>query len=266
VTAKPAIPARLAPAQTRVGTSIPAAKAGIGVRHAWFLSLIIILELLLAGCSGSITHEVCGTVLSAEGSVTNEQRSGPSRPLDLNSKLCAGTIIRTSSASTARIACLSNALVQLSEKTALEIDSLTLRKDGNETEDEMEARAVKCRLLTGAVHISHRGSEGVAEFVAATPHGILTAKFNCMVRLAVDGKTTRITCASGDVTFQPADGHPAFLVKAGFVSEWPSDAPAVVAAADSAAYQQELVEALDVEQRLGALAKDRRSAMPWKAD
>jgi hypothetical protein len=87
-----------------------------------------------------------------------------------------------------------------------------------------------------------------------------------MVRLAVDGKTTRITCASGDVTFQPADGHPAFLVKAGFVSEWPSDAPAVVAAADSAAGQQELVEALDVEQRLGALAKDQRSAMPWKAD
>ena len=143
---------------------------------------------------------------------------------------------------------------------------MTLRKDGNETEDEMEARTVKCRLLTGAIHISHRGAEGVAEFVAATPHGILTAKFNCMVRLAVDGKTTRITCASGGVTFQPADGHPAFAVEAGFVSEWPSSASIVVPAAESAAGQQEVVEALDVEQRLVSLAKDRRAALPRKAD
>ena len=130
----------------------------------------------------------------------------------------------------------------------------------------MEARSVRCRLLTGAIHISHRGAEGVAEFIAATPHGVLTAKFNCMVRLAVDGKTTRITCVSGGVTFQPADGQPSFSVNAGFVSEWRSDAPTIVGAAESAAGQQEVVEALDIEQRLVALAKDRRVVMPWKAD
>jgi hypothetical protein len=226
---------------------------------------LIVLELLLAGCSGSTTHEVCGIVLATEGSVTIEQRNGPLQPLDLNSKLCAGTVIQTSSTSTAQIACLSNALVQLSEKTALEIESVTLRKDGNETEDEIEARAVKGRLRTGAIHISHRGAEGVAEFVAATPHGILTAKFNCMVRVAVEGKTTRITCASGSVTFEPADGHPAFAVEGGFVSEWPCPAPVVVAAAESAAGQQEVIQALEVEQRLGALAKSRRAVMPWKA-
>lgn len=213
-----------------------------------------------------MTHEVCGIVLAAAGSVTSEQRAGQSRPVDLDSKLCAGAIIRTSSASTAQIACLSNTLVQLSENTALEIDSVTLRKDGNETEDEMEARAVRCRLLNGAIHISHRGAEGVVDFIADTPQGTLRAKFNCMIRLAADRQKTRITCASGGVTFQPADGHPAFSVEAGFVFEWPSVSPTVVAAAESVAGQQEVLDALDVEQRLAALAKTRRAAMPWKVD
>jgi hypothetical protein len=219
--------------------------------------------LLLAGCTGNTTHQVCAVVLAVEGSVTADgQRVVAPSGTDRSVPACPGTILRTSADSKAQIACLSNTLVDLSENSTVEIVDLTLRKDGNETEDEMEARSVRCRFVTGTMTIAYKGAEGVSEFIAATPHGTLVAKFSCVVRLAVDNQTTRITCASGMVSFEPSNGRPAIWVEAGFVAESPARGTTIVPAAETAAGQQDVASALEVERQLATLAMARRATLP----
>jgi hypothetical protein len=225
---------------------------------------ILALGFLLNGCGGAITHEVCGTVLSTDGPVEiNGHAAGSPNSLP---DLCAGAIIRTSSGAKIEIACLPNALLHLSENATLEIESITLRKDGNETDDEIEARAARCRLKSGVMDLSHQGTEGVAEFIASTPHGRLIAKFNSVARVAVDDKKTRILCASGTVTFVPTNGGAPVIVEAGFVAECPSTRPTVAAAAGNASDQQALIDLFDRAQRLESLLKSRGASFPRKSD
>ena len=181
---------------------------------------IAAVSLLLTGCTGNTTHQVCAVVLAVEGAVTADgQRVVALSGTDPGPPVCPGTIIHTSTDSSAQIACLTNALVHLSENSTVEIANLNLRKDGNETEDEMEARTVRCRLATGTITIAYQGAEGVSEFIAVTPHGTLIAKFSCVVRLVVTNEAVRVACASGMVTFEPSNAGPPVLVEAGFVAE-----------------------------------------------
>jgi hypothetical protein len=232
-----------------------------GDRNRW--AQVIAVSLLLAGCTGNTTHEVCAIVLAAEGSVTaDDQRIVAPHRTNGGSPLCPGTIIRTSANSSAKIACLSNTLIHLFENSTVEIDRLTLRKDGNETDDEMEARSAHCRLAMGTMTIAYQGAEGVSEFIAVTPHGTVTAKFSSVIRLEVDNQVTRITCASGMVSFEPSNGHPPVLVEAGFVAESTASETTMVPATTTAKAQQAISNALDVERQLAALAISRRETLP----
>jgi hypothetical protein len=235
-----------------------------GSRTRW--TRIAALALLLAGCTGNTTHQVCAIVLAAEGSVTADgQRVASPSGTDSGSPLCPGTVVRTSADSSAQIACLSNSLVHLSENSTVEIGRMTLRKDGHETEDEMEARSVGCRLAIGTITIAYQGAEGVSEFTAVTPHGTLTAKYSSVVRLVVDNQTARITCASGMISFAPSNGRAPVLVEAGFVAESSARGTTLAPAATTAAGQQEVANALDIERQLAALALSRRETLPWKS-
>jgi len=207
---------------------------------------------------GATTHEVCGTVLDAEGVVElSEHAGGAFHAIDRHSTLCAGANIRSSAGSAAEVSCFPNALIHLSEKTTLEIETLTIRKDGNETDDQVENRSARCRLVMGTIDFSHQGTEGVAEFIVSTPQGKVIAKMNCVARIRVDDKKLRVTCANGMVNLLPADGSPAQTVEAGFVAEWPNKAPIVIAAADSSSGQHDVTEAFDAGQRLDAMLKAR---------
>lgn len=234
-------------------------------RTSWECCLrIVAASLLLAGCSGNTTHQVCGVVVAAEGAVTIDGQpvfvpEGTSR----GSQLCPGTILRTSTASTAQIACLSNTLLELAEKSTLKMDSLSLWKDGNETEDEIEARSMRCHFSAGTLTIAYHGAEGVSEFIAVTPHGILTAKFSCVARLVVDDQTTHISCANGTVVFEPSDGRPGIPVEAGFIAESSARETAIKPAAATAAGQQEITRSLEIERRLATSALARRATLPW---
>jgi hypothetical protein len=220
------------------------------------------LGLLLTGCIGGTSHDVCGLVLAVNGSVTIAEAHAPARRVDSGSAFCPGSILRTSVTSSAQIACPESTRIQLSEETELELDRLTLRKDGNETGDEVEARQIHCRLPTGLIYLSHQRPWGSAELTIVTPHGTLTANSDCLIRVRVNNKTVRITSAGGTSTFQPADGQPAREVTAGFVCEWPSSEPAPVAAANDAAGQQEIAALFSAEERFNALTLARRSAPP----
>ena len=228
-----------------------------------YIAAILALGFLLNGCGGAITHEVCGTVLSTDGPI--EINGHPAGSPNSLPDLCAGTIIHTSSGGKIEIACLANALIHLSEDTTLEIESITLRKDGNETDDEIEARAARCRLKSGVIDLSHQGTEGVAEFIASTPHGRLIAKFNSVARIAVDDKKTRILCASGTVSFVPVNQGAPVIVEAGFVAECTPSTAAVAAAAGNASDQHALIDLFDRAQRLESLFKSRGASFPRKS-
>jgi hypothetical protein len=203
--------------------------------------------------------------MAAEGSVIADgQRIVAPHGTNRGSALCPGTIIRSSANSSVQIACLSNTLIHLFENSTVEIDRLSLRKDGNETDDEMEARSARCRLAMGTMTIAYQGAEGVSEFIAVTPHGTLTAKFSSVIRLVVDNEVTRITCASGMVSFEPSNGRPPVLVEAGFVAESTTLGTTIVPAATTTEGQQAISNALEVERQLAALAISRRETLPWK--
>ena len=245
-----------------IESDLSTARSG-GRRTRW--ARIAAVCLLLAGCTGNTTHQVCAIVLAAEGSVTADgQRIVAPPGTTGGSPLCPGTIIRTSENSSVQIACLSNTLMHLFENSTVEIDRLTLRKDGNETDDEMEARSARCRLATGTMTIAYQGAEGISEFIAITRHGTLTAKFSSVIHLAVDNELARITCASGMVSFEPSNGRPAVLVEAGFVAESTARGTTMVPAATTAEGQQAISNALVVEKQLAALAMSRRETLPWK--
>jgi FecR protein len=227
--------------------------------------LWVVLFLLLTGCSGNTTHQVCAVVLATEGTVTAEgQRITSPQGADPGARLCPGTSIQTSVDSRARIACLSNTLIDLSENSTLGFERLTLTKDGNETDDDVEARGARCRIGNGKITIAYRGAEGVSEVIVLTPHGTMTAKFSCIVRLKVDDKKTRITCASGSVAFEPWDGHGSVVVEAGFVAELPANGAAIVPATATTEAQQEVTAALESERQLATLVLSRRATLPWK--
>jgi hypothetical protein len=242
-------------------------RAGNGFVSIFAVSFLTALAGFLGACAGPVTEEVCGSVLATQGLVEiSEQAIGPFKPADNRSRLCAGTVVRTSAGSTAQLACLPNALIHLSANSVLEIDSLTLRKDGNETDDEVQARVARCKLVAGAIDFSHRGAEGVAEFVLSTKHGDLNAKFNCVAHVVVNDQKIRVTCASGMLIFSPANGGQSVTLESGFVTEWPSQtAAAAAAAAETASDQQTVTGAFDIAQQLESLAREKEKTVPWKA-
>ena len=216
----------------------------------------------MAGCGGATTHEVCGTLLDSQGLV--ELVTAPKsavEPATAASNLCAGATLRTGPTATADVALLANVLLHLSPQASLEVTSLTLRKDGNETDDDVEERAAKCRLASGSVIVSHRGAEGVAEFAAATPHGTVIGKFSSLALLAVDPQRTKITCANGWMTFVPAGHDKGIVIAAGFSLDWPS-ASVPVRAAESSTGQEEIAQAFELESRLETLLKTRATSAP----
>lgn len=265
--ARRATPARPAPVRDQINNlpfglspRLRIRALGISIDFAWLAwSAFFALGLLLSGCVGAITREVCATVLDADGVVELKERSADSfHPIDRHFVLCAGTNIRSSPGSSAEISCFPNALIHLSEKTTLTIESLTVRKDGNETDDEVENRSAHCHLVAGTVDFSHRGTEGVAEFIVATSHGKVIAKMNCVARIRTDERKVRVTCASGMLTIISGNGSSAQTVEAGFVAEWSSKAPIMItAAAESSSGQHDVTEAFDAGQRLEALRKAR---------
>ena len=266
--ARTVTPARLASALNLITNLIEGPGLRTGERCAAIFAVVLSAALagFFAGCAGPVSKEVCGLVLATQGPVEiSGQPAGPFRPADVRSLLCARTVVRTPAGSSAQLACLPNALIHLSQQSVFEINSLTLTKDGNETDEEVQERAVRCRLVVGAIDFSHRGAEGVAEFILSTTHGDLNAKFNCVAHVVVDDRKIRITCASGMLTFSPARGGKPVTVEAGFVSEWPSQEPAVPIAAKTASEQQTLIGAFDAAQQLESLAKERGAMVPWKS-
>ena len=217
---------------------------------------IVLLGVAIAqgGCWEGITRNALATVLSTEGTtVIRPSGRGQSSPLLPGAHPGGGAIIQTSASSRAALEILPNILLQLDHDTGIEIVRIEVTKDGNETGNDMRARHAAVRLLAGRAFVSHVWGEASSGFTVVTPHGELVTNSNSLYCVESDEHKTRVTCVTGTVRFQPSDGSAAMAIRGGFLAEWPSPTPGVIAAETDARAQEDLQETLDAERNLRRL-------------
>ena len=183
-------------------------------------------------------------------------------PLRLADHPGKGAILRVASGSHVALAPLPNALIQLEGDSTLEIVRIALTKDGNETGSDMRGRFVDLKLINGRMLTSHTWGEAIARFTVTTPHGELIVTSNALVTLETDAARTRLTCASGSLGFRPKEASSTTRIASGFAAKTSGTTLDVTPADAEPATQDNLVEALQLEQKLRDLAGRNRNALP----
>ena len=158
---------------------------------------------------------------------------------------------------------LPNALIELEEETKLEILSLTLIKNGNETEDPMQDRFGSVKLWRGAVFLSHeRKDTARAVFKITTSQGEAMTATNCLFKLDAGNHHARLTSISGDIQFRMLDSIKAPRIPPGNVAEWNSGVASLVPAATDRVGQLDVTAGLEAGDRLRAMRFSRRDLPP----
>jgi ferric-dicitrate binding protein FerR (iron transport regulator) len=215
------------------------------------------------GCWEGVNRETLATVLSVEGSAfVREDRGRNFSPLLTGQSVRKRSIVRTTSSSRSSLSLLANSLVQLNPDTSLEIVRLALTKDGNETGNAMLGRFAELRLVSGRIFVSHLWGEAPARLIIVTTQGELVTSSNGLFCMEVEEQKTRVTCASGWVEFRPAGATTAVQVPPGSVGQWPAPASNLSKAEADPAAQEDLQQAIEIEQELRALAMQRRNVLP----
>ena len=220
-----------------------------------------------SGCEHSPQRTVRAIVLAVDGSVSVQSDANSREvPFTANTSLGVGAILRTEKASRASIALLPNALVELGEATKLEILSLTMMKDGNETADAMRDRFGHIKLWRGNIFLSHeRSGTARAEFRITTSQGAAMTGSNALFKLDAGNHHARLTSVSGQILFQSRQSHKAEQIPAGNVGEWNSGVATLVPAATDRLGQEDLEQALEVEKKLRGLVRQIRQVLPQQS-
>ena len=214
---------------------------------------VLVLSVCLAGngCSKGITRATAATVLFANGNVIfgNGERN-QFQPVTTSSKIHSGSTVRTSDGAVINLALVPGAFVQLSGKSEIKIDELTLRKDGNETAGGMLERTARIRLNRGRIiSLFSRSDTSASKFSIATGQATLTPDADSLFSVWTDGTTTRATCGLGDVSAF-ADGQAPIKITAGYFHQWPGAAKQPIAATAEADAQMDILTALEAEKEL----------------
>lgn len=173
-----------------------------------------------------------------------------------------GDVLETPEASRAGLCLLPNLLVLLDRGARMEIIRLALTKDGNETGGDMEGRFAETKLSNGRMIVSHSWGEARARFSLATSEGEVTTPSNALFVVQSEQRQTRVTCASGWVEFRPSSAANATRIPPGSVGQWSGTAPSLSKAEADPVAQEDLQQAIEVEQMLRGLAAPKRNALP----
>ena len=219
----------------------------------------LICALALCGCWEGIGREVLATVLSTRGKVVSFSKGSPNfRPVTSRTNLSAGSSLRTSSEAQINLMLVPGALAQISADSELNIEELTLTKDGNETGDAMHERIARIELRRGGIVVLF---EGAARFTIATRAATINVLPSCLLRLDVDEGGTRATCVRGKFYATPQNGQ-IVAVDAGYFREWPSERGAVSTAEDRRG-QTDTTATLETARELQELAVAQRDRLPF---
>lgn len=202
-------------------------------------------------------------MLSCDGQPTIK-RAGRGDTILLTPQISPGTgdLIQAPATSQARLCLLPNLLAQIDRGAELEIGRMIITKDGNETGNAIFARSAAARLVKGRMFVSHVWGEAMARFTVETPNGQLIVISNALFCIEIEPEKTRITCASGLIDFQPKGSSTSTRISAGFVGETSGSTLNLNPAETDPAGQENLVDALQAEQKLRELAAARRNVLP----
>ena len=172
------------------------------------------------------------------------------QPVTLKSRIHSGDNVRSSDGASIDLALIPAALARLSGDSEIKIDELSIAKDGNQTAGGICDRTARIRLSRGKVIVLFTPSDKSASQFAVTT-GQLTIKpdSDCLFCVWTDGKTTRVTCAKGNVN-APSDAQAPVTIAAGYFQEWPTMRKTPVPATEDASAQIDITESLEAEQRL----------------
>jgi hypothetical protein len=224
-----------------------------------FFVLPLISALALSGCWEGISRDVLATVLSTRGEVVSLSKGSASfGPVGPETKLGAGSVLRTSSGAQVDLLLVPGALAQVSGNSELKIEELNLTKDGNETGDAIRERVARMELRRGTLVVLF---EGFAHFTIETRDATIRVLPSCLLRLDVDETGTRATCVRGKVYATLKNGQ-VVAIDTGFFREWPSERGAVPAAEDRRS-QTDTTATLETARELQELAVAQRDRLPF---
>ncbi|PYL27484.1 MAG: hypothetical protein DMF45_12105 [Verrucomicrobia bacterium] len=223
------------------------------------IGLATIFTFVLSGCWEGMSRQVVATILSLRGQIVYSSKEGGSfEPISSETKLGAGSTLRTPTDGAINLALIPGALTQISGDSELKIEELELTKDGNETGDAIRERIARVGFRRGGMVVLF---DGFARFTIQTPQATITVLPGCLFRLEVDGSHTRLTCVRGKIYAAPKSG-PISAVEAGYVCKWPSDhGPAP--AADAPQGQIDTTATIQVGRELRDLEARGRDRLPF---
>jgi hypothetical protein len=224
-----------------------------------FVVFAIVSALAQTGCWEGVTRSISATVFSAQGDVVCLTKGSTDfRPVSSETKLSAGSILKTSVGAQADLVLIPGAVARVSGDSELKIDELKLTKDGNETGDSMRERIARVELRHGAIIVLF---EGVARFNIETRAATIKVLPSCLLRLDVDESGVRATCVRGKFYATPPKGQ-VVAVDAGYFREWPSDRGAVPTTEDRRG-QAETTSTLEMARELQEVAAAERDRLPF---
>jgi hypothetical protein len=222
------------------------------MRFASVCVLVAISFCLLAdGCSRGITRATAARVLFVKGDVffgrTNQNHI---RPITPESKIRGGDIVRTSDGATVNLVLVPGVFIQLSGSCEINIEELSLTKDGNDTTGGMRDRRTRVRLNRGRVSILFsRSHTSGSHFTLATNQTMISPDSDCLFSVWTDGSTTRVTCAGGEVS-AVGDGSTLVRIGTGYFHKWPTTATESIAAIAEGDAQMDILASLEAEKQL----------------
>jgi hypothetical protein len=229
------------------------------------LVLSIALCLLLASsCSEGISRATAAAVFSVRGRVIFGNAEGNDFQLiTLKSRIHSGDTVRSSDGASIDLALIPAALAQLPGGSEIKIDELSITKDGNQTAGGMRDRTARIRLSRGkAIVLFTPTDRSASQFAITTGQLTIKPDSDCLFCVWTDGKTTRLTCAKGNINAF-ADAQGPVTIAAGYFQEWPTMRKAPVPATEDAAAQIDITESLEAEQRLQNEASAWQNRRPF---
>jgi len=232
------------------------------------LSLLILsfalCLLLSSSCSKAVSRATAAMIFSIKGRVVfgNGERN-VLQPVTLRSRIQSGDTVRSSAGASIDLALIPAALAQLIGDSEIKIDELRIAKDGNETAGSMRDRTARIRLNRGKVIVLFApGDKSTSQFAVTTGQLTIKPDSDCLFCVWTDGKTTRVTCAKGNVN-TPSDAQAPVTIAAGYFQEWPTTRRTPVPATEDASAQIDITESLEAEQRLQDGAFDWLNRRPF---
>lgn len=218
---------------------------------------------MVVGCSEGTSRQVEATILSASGGCIL-RRGGVETPLTVDVHPRAGDLLETSAQGHVDAALLPNVLIELAPSTVLQIEALSLAKDGNDTIEPMRARVAHARLIRGSAAVSQQRRDVAAEpsLRIETAHGSASSEYDCLFRIETDSSATRLACEEGYVYLAQKGAQPV-QVEPGFTGEITSARRDVVLRPPDAE-QSAVADLGSIELRLTQLlTAEQQAPAPW---